>query len=330
MTVPAFLSIDVEPDGFQLARPGQPTWGGWRSVLETTDCLRAALAARTGVRPAFGWYVRTDPQIAEAAGRADDALVRFPERAARLRDAGDYFGVHAHPVRWSPDRGIWVHDFADADFHAHTVRFALDAFARWAGAPATRYRAGAGFLTNGMVEALDQCGVAVELGLEPVAGWGLAASAVPSGVDESPIVGRYTDCQGSPRVAYRPARHDFRVNGGRRGRRLVMIPVASRSLAPEPPLWKRAARRVLGRPWQPRVEVLYPTDERLAPHAYWDAVAAELDSMRRPYVSLGIRTDAPDSDVAVRVQRLFEALPTHPLAERLRFVDPVEAAPALA
>jgi hypothetical protein len=34
--------------------------------------------------------------------------------------------------------------------------------------------------------------------------------------------------------------------------------------------------------------------------------------------------------VAVRIQRVFEALPRHPLAERLRFVDPVEAAPALA
>ena len=40
-----------------------------------------------------------------------------------------------------------------------------------------------------------------------------------SGVDTSPVVGSYTDCAGAPREPYRPARHDFRVDGGRKGRR---------------------------------------------------------------------------------------------------------------
>ncbi len=45
--------------------------------------------------------------------------------------------------------------------------------------------------------------------------------------------------------------------------------------------------------------------------------------MRRPYLSLGIRTDAAASEVAATVRRIFDALPGHPLAQRLRFENPL-------
>jgi hypothetical protein len=51
--------------------------------------------------------------------------------------------------------------------------------------------------------------------------------------------------------------------------------------------------------------------------------------MRRPYLSLGIRTDAAGSAVAAATRQIFDALPQHPLAERLRFTDPLEAAAGL-
>lgn len=323
--IPAFLSVDVEPDGFQLDRGHPPAWDGYGAALELVERLRAALASRTGAAPRFGWYYRTDPQIAEFYGRPDHVLTTFPDRVASLGAAGDYFGVHAHPVRWSEDRQLWVHDFADADWHARSVGAALDGFAAWAGTPAQRYRAGAGFLTNGMVNVLEQRGVGVELSLEPVAGWGLHASDVPSGVDASPIVGPYTDCHTAPRVAYRPARHDFRVDGGPRGRRLVMIPLATRLLSSERPRWKQVAVRLLRRPETPR-EMLYPAAPWPSAHGFWDLVTRQLRTMRRPYLSLGVRTDAADSVAAARVRKIFEALPEHALAERLRFVDPLAVA----
>jgi len=90
--------------------------------------------------------VRTDPQIAEVYGRPDHALVAFPECAARLQAAGDYWGVHPHPIRWAPECGQWVHEFGDGEWLAQSTRFALDAFGRWAGAPPRLFRAGAGFL----------------------------------------------------------------------------------------------------------------------------------------------------------------------------------------
>ncbi|HKX01126.1 MAG TPA: hypothetical protein VJX71_01395, partial [Methylomirabilota bacterium] len=52
-------------------------------------------------------------------------------------------------------------------------------------------------------------------------------------------------------------------------------------------------------------------------------VDQQLRSMRRPYLSLGIRTDAVASDTAATVRRILDALPGHPLAQRLRFENPL-------
>jgi hypothetical protein len=323
MTIPAFLSIDVEPEAFQLDRRDPPTWAGYTAMAEYAERLRANLTARTGRMPRFGWYFRTDPQIAEVHGRPDHAIVAFPARIARLQAAGDYFGVHAHPIRWAPEVGLWVHEFSDRDWAANAARFALEAFGQWAGGPARLFRAGAGFLTNQIVEAAEQAGVALDLSLEPVTGWGTRARAVPSGVDASPIVGTYTDCGIAPRVPYRPARHDFRVDGGRDGRRLLMVPVATRLHGPRRPLWRRAARRVLRRRTPMAADVLYPTGDWPSPHGYWDMVAEQLRSMRQPYLSLGVRTDADGSEIAGKVRRIFDSLPEHPLARELRFENPL-------
>ena len=328
MMIPAFLSIDVEPEAFQLDRRDPPTWAGYAAMAEYVERLRADLTERTGTAPRFGWYFRTDPQIAEIHGRPDHALVAFPERTARLQASGDYFGVHAHLIRWSADRGRWVHEFGDDDWQTYATRFALEAYGRWAGAPPRRFRAGAGFLTNRIVEVAEQAGVEVDLSLEPVTGWGVSVPAVPSGVDSSPIVGAYTDCASAPRVPYRPAHHEFRRDGGRRGRRLIMVPLASRSLVGRRRLWRRVARRLLRGPAP--VEMLYPTAGWRSPSGFWDLVEQQLRSMRRPYLSLAVRTDAAASDIAGKVRRIFDALPGHPLAQRLRFDDPLTTLPEVA
>jgi hypothetical protein len=320
--IPAFLSFDVEPDAFQLDRMNPPTWSGYTALAEYLEHFRADLTARTGRTPKFGWFFRTDPQVAEIHGRPDHALVAFPERTARLQAAGDYFGVHAHLIRWSADRGLWVHDFEDVQWQTYATRFALDAFGRWAGAPARRFRVGAGFLTNQIVEAAEQAGVEVDLSLEPVTSWGMHASAVRSGVDSSPIVGAFTDCGGSPRFPYRPARHDFRIDAGNQGRRLLMVPLASHSLARRP-LWRRAAGRLLHGRAPETVRMLYPAAGWPSPQGFWDLVQQQLRPMRWPYVSLAIRTDAAASESAVSARRILDALPGHPLAGRLLFEDPL-------
>lgn len=323
-SIPAFLSIDVEPDGFQLPRQNAPAWPGYGAMFEFADRLRSRLAERSGTSPGFGWYFRTDPQIAEVYGRPDHVLREFPERISRLAANGDYFGVHAHPIRWSERRRSWVHDFADGEWLVHCTSSALDAYAHWSGAPCQRSRCGgAGFLTNDIVETLERHGVKVELSLEPVAGWGLTTRKVATAIDASPMVGAYTDCRMAPRVPFRPARDDFRIADRTGGRDLLMVPVTTGPPVRPRPVWRRLARRiVLGSAVH---EVLFPSVEWPSERFYWDVVARQLESMNRPYLSLGIRTDSPDSAMMVRVRRLFDELPQHPLAERLRFLDPLDA-----
>ena len=302
--IPAFLSIDVEPNGFQLASPDPAAWTGYAAMLEFSEQLRAKLSACTGTPPRFGWYFRTDPQIAEVYGRADHVMVANPARLARLAAAGDYFGVHMHPIRWCPKQRAWIHDFDDARWLARTV-----------------------FLSDGIIEALEAGGVEVDLTLEPVASWGLEAVHVPTSIDASPVVGRYTDCRTAPHRPFRPAHRDFRVSGGERGRGLVMVPLSTRASYPRRPLWRRVARRLSL--LEPERELLYPAAAWPSPRFFWDRVEEQLQSMPRPYLALAIRTDHPELREAERVRRIFDALPEHPLASCLLFVDPLEVASSL-
>jgi hypothetical protein len=82
MTIPAFLNIDVEPEAFQLDRRDPPAWAGYAAIVEYAERLRADLTARTGAAPRFGWYFRTDPQIAEIHGRPYLSLGILTDAAA--------------------------------------------------------------------------------------------------------------------------------------------------------------------------------------------------------------------------------------------------------
>jgi hypothetical protein len=321
-TIPAFLSVDVEPDGFQLSPSSPPRWEGFDALVGFLQQLRADLQPRCRESPRFGWYVRTDPQIAKVYGRASHVLEEFPNHLAQLAAEGDYFGVHMHPIRWSETHGLWVHDFADREWLRNATRFAVEVFADWAATPARRFRMGAGFMNNDIIANLDELGVVVELSLEPVAGWGLGALAVPSGIDDSPIVGSYEDCRRAPREAFRPSCADFRIPDQESGRRLLMVPHTTYAL-PERTALRRLAQKLTGRP-RPTAQVLYTGLEWPSPTFFWDLAAEQLSTMRRPYLSLAIRTNAADVKITKHVRSLFQALATHPLSERLSFVDPLD------
>jgi len=329
-TVPAFLHFDVEPDAFQLRKADPRAWTGFCAAFDFAARLRDALERAGGPRPRFSWYVRVDPQVEEACGRADDVLARFPDRFERLRAEGDSLGVHAHPIRWSRERASWVHDLADEGWLRECTSRSLDAFERATGSPARIYRAGAGVLHEAIVDVLDERGVEVELSLEPVRHWSSDVRDVRTAVDASPIVGECPDCSAAARTPYRPARGDFRRVGGADARRIVLVPVTTAPRKRPPTGLALLARRVVGRPPRPRsTRVLYPTDGRLLPRSFWDLAAFQLTTMERPYLSLGVRTDAPGSALAERVEGLFLALASHALARRLRFVGPVREVEAL-
>lgn len=327
--IPAFLSIDVEPDGFQLSRSDPATWTGYESILPVMERLRSNLLKRSGVKPKFGWYFRMDPQVAEVYGRPDFVWEKYPDSKDQIRERGDYFGVHSHPVRWSNEQNLWIHDFADPGWDATCAKFALDAYAERNESPARRFRGGAGFLTNQTLEVLDQCGVKVDLTLEPVDAWPASFSTVPSGIDESPYVGVHSDYRSAPRTAYRPARNDFRVPDAKNGRALVMVPMATYVRTAPQPFWRGALQRFLRQAPQGKVRVLHLSEPWPNAKLYWDLVSKQIQGMRRPYLSLAIRTDAPGSSPIVHALKLLDSLSQQPLSKRLHFLDPLEIASSL-
>jgi len=315
-SVPAFLNIDVEPDGFQLSQHESPAWGGFESMIPFMASLREALAERSGRPPQFGWHFRTDPQIEHAYGRPDHALRYYGDQIDHFRAKGDYLGVHVHPVRWNEDHRSWVHDVADVQWLRESIRSSLAVFAEWAGAPAAYSRYGAGFLSNDVIAATEESGVTIDLTLEPVAGWGLRCKTVPTSVDESPIVGAYVNCRGAPREPYFPSRMDFRKRAAVGSRSLVLIPLTTAVFS-----WRMFSL--------PAVHMLYPSNPWRSEKYFWDLAMKQLDTMKRPFLSLAIRTDAHDMAITSRVRRIFEALPSHPIAERLHWVDPREVVATL-
>ncbi len=324
-TIPAFLSIDVEPDAFQISRDQTEHWPGYEATYEFAVSLRQQLARAGGAKPIFGWHYRMDPQIEQVCGRADFAMSAFPDRTAALREEGDYFGIHAHPLRWSHEQQVWVHDFSDRQWLVDCTKFSLDAFTACNGSPTKFNRAGAGFLCNDIVDVLDKNGVVVDLSLEPVAGWGLFSKVVKSAVDRSPIVGEYTNCVTAPKTPYRPSHEDFLRPGNGDARRILLIPLSTGpAVLPSGSLIARLKRRLHGTSKLDPVHMLDPTEDWPSERYFWDLVTHQLASMQRPYLSLAIRTDRFNSRRAAMVFRLFTALAQHPLAKRLRFVNPLE------
>lgn len=325
--IPAFLSIDVEPDGFQAQNLG---WTGFESIQAPVERLRSQLAGLTGETPRFCWYLRMDPQVTDAHGRPDYLARRYSDGLARLERAGDVFGSHIHALRWCSDRDCWVHEFADPDWTAHCVESSFDAFATAFGDPPARHRyGGAGFINDDVVSLLDKHGVRLDLTLEPGTPQGSPASLedVQSGVDASPRTAPQTDCRRVPRRPYRPAREDFRRIGDGDRRGLILVPLSSTTLRYKP-LWRQAGGTVKRRS-RPLPQVMRIATWDGPPKGFWDLAARHLAASSRPYLSLAIRTDAPGSGDATRARGVLEYLPRHPLARRLRFVDPIDAVAAL-
>jgi len=325
-TIPAFFHVDVEPDGFQTGPEEALCWPGYEGIFEFVRDWRRALAAVSPGPPRFGWYFRMDPQVAALCGRADHAVRAFPERLAELRRAGDHFGAHCHPLRWSEERGAWVHEVADSAWLRECTRSTLRAFEASMGERARRFRCGACVFHDAIFDVLEEEGVEVDTSLEPLASWGLHQEAVHCGSDTSPIEGAYLDCSRAPCVPYRPDPTDFRRPGRADARRLALVPVTTAPRKLPPSSLRRLWKRLRGRPARPAPHAsLYPFAEGPGPRRFWDLAAHALEGMERPYLSLAVRTDAPDSASARRIRAVLSALPHHPLARRLRFGDPLDS-----
>jgi hypothetical protein len=187
------------------------------------------------------------------------------------------------------------------------------------------FRAGAGFINNDIVDVVDARGVAIEMSLEPVSSWGLTTEIIPGVMDSTPMVGKFIDCQNAPRTPYRPDRTDFRRAGAKDARQILLVPLSTGSPTLPPQGWRSTIKNVLRPQAKAPVTMLYPTLDWPSERYFWDVIAHQLRGMRNPYLSLAIRTDSPTSVKMTKLFRLLAELPRHPIATRLRFIDPLSA-----
>lgn len=216
--LPVHLCLDVEPDAREVAGQPEADWSGTGPFLDLIEQFRAEAGA-SGFPVHVTWFLRQDPQIREAYGRADYAYHQFRTCWERARAGGDGFGSHVHAWHRKDDR--WVADHGDPAWVGRCVEESLDAYEQSFGQPPRMFRFGDHFMSNDVVRRLERRGVCYDLSLEP--GLGSMKVLKPDEVAS----GRLPDYTAIPRSPYFPSRLDYRQPARWWPRRLRMIPIST-------------------------------------------------------------------------------------------------------
>jgi glycosyltransferase involved in cell wall biosynthesis len=271
-SLPIVLCIDIEPDRRMVSRGGVEPLLGFEKLMTLLPGLRDRVAAVTGVAPLFTWFLRMDPQIADAYGSPIALADHYERELVELMAAGDEVAVHPHAWRW---KGYWVNDHADWAWVNHSADVALDAFAQVYGRPATAFRYGANYMSGPLARHLDDVGVAVDITIDP--GRRATRSLVPS----EPATGFIPDTRTAPAFAYRPLRDDYLVPDDSRTSGLVFLPHSvgvSLSLRPIGDRLIPTGEYQTLEPW-------------LAPDSFREMLAIRLAAPNLTHLAFGVRTD---------------------------------------
>jgi hypothetical protein len=313
--IPAVWRIDVEPDEFPL--PSSPgSWSGFVTMSELVRELRPRLADRSGIVGHPTWFFRFDPEIARAYGRTDFVVDRYQGLVDELRAHGDPLGIHIHYYRWNDRKQVVYSEHADVGWINHCFDVAAHTFERCFGEPVRRSSQGGYFLHDAVVDRAVAVGVEVDVTAEP--GLGARTKDATFGAY---VTAPSPDFRGFPRRPYYPSTITVGTpaNSWETTRRILIVPLTAYDYQTSG--YRRLAQTVMRRPrhYLP----LNPFKGWSHPRIYWDLVARAADEGPACYVAFAVRTDGADSESHHRVRALLEYLPNHPIAERLRFVDPL-------
>jgi len=283
--------------------------------------LRGPLADQSGAPVHPSWFLRLDPDIERCYGRADFVVDQYRGLMDQLLAHGDSMGIHVHFYRWNEERQVSFSDHADEGWTSRCIDMATSTFERCFGERARRASQGAFFLSDSVVDRAIALGLEVDVTAEP----GLPAQG------EGTTFGAYTtapspDYSGFPRCPYYPSREALGTpaRSAADARSILMVPLTAydyeRAFASLP---RRLAKAILR--WPSRHRPLNPYKAWPDPHRYWDLVERAADEGPACYVALAVRTDHTNSMSYRRARPLFEYLPKHPIARRLRFVDPLSS-----
>jgi hypothetical protein len=134
--------------------PENPSgWRGFELLADRSDGLRERLAALTGQPARFTWFLRMDPQIAEAYGDPGWVARRYQGALEGLRERGEALGVHPHAWRWDRDRRMWFADHADRSWVSRCVDMSFATFADRFGTPPAHHRFGSRYVSEAVLGA---------------------------------------------------------------------------------------------------------------------------------------------------------------------------------
>src|SRR5215470_8344063 len=315
--IPAIWRIDIEPDEFPSAAAS--SWSGFVAMVTLLRELRQRLADRLGLDGHPTWFVRFDPDLERSEGRVDAVVDKHRGLIDELLAQDDSFGIHVHYHRWDERQHVPFSDHADMEWITHCFDVSAAAFTQCFGEPVRRSSQGGYFLHERVVERAIAAGVEVDVTVEP----GLPAKAA------DPSLGDYataptSDFRSFPRQPYYPSRAALSVPAPSRAaaRPILIVPLTAYDYETALTPWRRRmVKRVLDR--SRRHLPLNPWKAWRDPKTYWDLVAQAADEGPVRYFAFAIRTDGLDSLSHRRARALLEYLPSHPLARRLHFIDPL-------
>ena len=318
--IPAIWRIDVEPDEIPSSSDCF-SWNGFIAMDGLVKQLRQLLEDRSGCAVHPTWLLRLDPEIGRSFGQVDFVVARYRGLVDEIIAHGDPLGIHVHYYRWDEQRQIGYSDHADVAWIAHCFNVAAKTFERCFGEPVRRASQGGYFLHDAVVDCAIAAGVEVDVTAEPGLG--------PLSDDRS--FGAYAtapspDFRNYPRRPYYPSRDALGApaSSSAAARPMMIVPLTAYDYQTALTPWhRRIAKRVVRRPRQHLP--LNPFKTWSDPKTYWDLVERAADEGPARYIAFAVRTDAPGSRTHRIVQALLEYLPSHPIARRLRFVDPLSS-----
>jgi len=314
--IPTVLRIDVEPDEHQPSPGGRP-WNGFLAMFDMIETLRRRLSEATSHPVCPTWLIRLDPDVERAFGRTDFPIRRHHDLFDRILKHSNVLGIHVHVLRWNAEKAVVFSDYADETWAAECLQVAASTFQNCFGHPPQVMSFGGFFMCDSVLDvAVDlriRADVTVEPGLSPIhdnVSFG-AYSTAPS-----------ADFVRCPRLPYYPSRRAFDMPATSVDdvRPLLMVPLISGDTSP---ILKRLYRRFVSREPPKYYEPLNPWKLWPSPQRFWDLAWRAADELPAPYLAFALRTDAPNTDSHRRVRELFEYLPRHPIAKRIRIVDPL-------
>jgi hypothetical protein len=321
MNIPVIFCVDVEPDPRLVNRFAPEPWLGYEFTQRYLAELRGRIETATGAPARYSWFLRMDPQVAEAYGGPTFIVDRYERHLKEVDAAGDEIGLHTHLLRWLDDRGTWLHDFGNQQWAEHCVRMSVEAFARALGRPCVSMRLGDRWLNTATVNLLEALDIRYDLTAEP------GTRSVPTPKAGELASGPLPDYARVPREPWRPSETDFRRPANRPGRRIRMIPLTSghRKLGLNV---RRHLRRIRasGVRYRRQDTPLYMFQEWRPPDTFGAMLDRALAAQRNPYLAFAIRTDiGAEARFFRAVNAALEALLAHPAAPRFRFCTPAAA-----